>query len=84
MIEPESALANSKKRTIMLWPSIAALGKFEGLKYSLGMLADAIHHAGYSDDPLYTFRILRAAQDPLMKRAVWQYWHRPPGEEREG
>jgi len=25
MIEPESASANSKKRTIMLWPSIAAL-----------------------------------------------------------
>ena len=44
------------------------------------MLADAIDHAGYSDDPLYTFRILGAAQDPIMKRAVWQYKHWPPGE----
>jgi flagellum-specific peptidoglycan hydrolase FlgJ len=51
---------------------------------SLGMLADAIHDAGYSDDPLYAFRILRAAQDPVMKRAVWQYRHWPPGEEQEG
>ena len=47
---------------------------------SLGMLADAIDHAGYSDDPLYTFRILAAAQDPIMKRAVWQYQHWPPRE----
>ena len=47
---------------------------------SLGMLADAIHHAGYSDDPLYTFRILGAAQDPIMKRAIWQYQHWPPEE----
>jgi hypothetical protein len=47
---------------------------------NLGMLADAIDHAGYSDDPLYTFRILGAAQDPIMKRAVWQYQHWPPEE----
>jgi len=47
---------------------------------NLGMLADAIDHAGYSDDPLYTFRILGAAQDPIMKRAIWQYRHWPPEE----
>jgi len=47
---------------------------------NLGMLADAIDHAGYSEDPLYTFRILKAAQAPVMKRAVWQYRHWPPGE----
>ena len=51
---------------------------------SLGMLADAIDHAGYSDDPLYTFRILGAAQDPIMKRAVWQYRHWPPEESGPG
>jgi hypothetical protein len=45
---------------------------------SLGTLADAIHHAGYSDDPLYTFRILAAAKDPIMKQALWQYQHWPP------
>ena len=47
---------------------------------SLGTLADAIHHARYSDDPLYTFHILAAAKDPIMKRALWQYQHWPPGE----
>jgi len=51
---------------------------------NLGMLADAIDHAGYSDDPLYTFRILGAAQDPIMKRAVWQYRHWPPEESGPG
>jgi len=51
---------------------------------NLGMLADAIDHAGCRDDPLYTFRILGAAQDPVMKRAVCQYRHWPPGEEQEG
>ena len=33
---------------------------------------------GYSDDPLYTFRILAAAKDPIMKQALWQYQHWPP------
>jgi flagellar protein FlgJ len=47
---------------------------------SLGTLADVIHHAGYSDDPLYTFRILAAAKDPIMKQALWQYRHWPPAD----
>ena len=45
---------------------------------SLGRLADAIHHAGYSDDPVYNLRILAAAKDPMMKQALWQYEHWPP------
>jgi hypothetical protein len=45
---------------------------------SVGRLVDAIHYAGYSDDPLYTFRILAAAKDPIMKQALWQYQHWPP------
>jgi hypothetical protein len=72
---------------------------------SVGRLADAIHYAGYSDDPLLSFplfpfvegmaptalpvegatlapliapRILGAAKDPIMKRALWQYRHWPP------
>ncbi len=49
---------------------------------SLGRLADAIHYAGYSDDPLYGPRILAAAKDPIMKQALWQYRHWPPGEGR--
>jgi hypothetical protein len=47
---------------------------------SLGRLVDAIHYAGYSDDPLYGFRILAAAKDPIMKQALWQYQHWPPGD----
>ena len=47
---------------------------------SLGRLADAIHYAGYSDDPLYNLRILAAAKDPMMKQALWQYKHWPPKE----
>ncbi len=46
---------------------------------SLGRLVDAIHYAGYSDDPLYGPRILAAAKDPLMKWALWQFDKRPPG-----
>ena len=49
---------------------------------SLGRLADAIHYAGYSDDPLYGPRILAAAKKPIMKQALWQYEHWPPGEGR--
>ena len=49
---------------------------------SLGTLADVIHHAGYSDDPLYGFLILAAAKGPIMKQAFWQYQHRPPAEGR--
>jgi hypothetical protein len=45
---------------------------------SLGRLVDAIHYGGYSDDPLYGFRILAAAKDPIMKQALWQYRHWPP------
>ena len=45
---------------------------------SLGRLVDAIHYAGYSDDPLYGPRILAAAKDPIMKQALWQYQHWPP------
>ncbi len=40
---------------------------------SLGRLVDAIHYAGYSDDPLYGHRILAAAKDPIMKQALWQF-----------
>ncbi len=45
---------------------------------SVGRLADAIHYAGYSEDPLYGPRILGAAKDPIMKRALWQFRHWPP------
>ena len=51
---------------------------------SLGRLADAIHYAGYRDDPLYGPRILAAAKDPLMKQALWQYRLWPPDGSREG
>ncbi len=42
-------------------------------RQSLGRLVDAIHYAGYSDDPLYGHRILAASKDPMMKRALWQF-----------
>jgi len=40
---------------------------------SVERLANAVHYAGYPDDPLYRMRIMAAAQDPLMKWALRQY-----------
>jgi flagellar protein FlgJ len=53
-------------------------------RQSLGRLADAIHYAGYSDDPLYGRRILAAAKDPMMKQALWQFGKWPPKAAEEG
>ena len=47
-------------------------------RQSLGGLADAIHYAGYSDDPLYGPRILAASKGPMMKQALWQFDKWPP------
>ncbi len=47
-------------------------------RQSLGRLVDAIHYAGYSDDPLYGPRILAASKDPMMKQALWQFDKWPP------
>jgi flagellar protein FlgJ len=41
-------------------------------------LANAIHYAGYRDDPLYRMGIMAAAQEPLMKWALWQCDRRKP------
>ena len=46
---------------------------------SVERLANAIHYAGYPDDPLYRMRIVAAARDPLMKWAQGQYDRRQPG-----
>jgi flagellum-specific peptidoglycan hydrolase FlgJ len=53
-------------------------------RQSLGRLVDAIHYAGYSDDPLYGPRILAASKDPMMKRALWQFEKWPPKATWEG
>ena len=76
----------SKKRNIARWPSIVIavnprFGKmFEPVtRGSVERLANAVQHAGYREDPLYRMRIMATAQDPLMKRALWQYDRWPPG-----
>ncbi len=53
-------------------------------RQSLGRLVDAIHYAGYSDDPLYGPRILAASKDPMMKQALWQFDKWPPKGTGEG
>ncbi len=53
-------------------------------RQSLGRLVDAIHYAGYSDNPLYGHRILAASKDPIMKRALWQFDKWPPKATEEG
>ncbi len=65
----------SKKDYLEYLQSNPRYGKmFEPVtRQSLGRLVDAIHYAGYSDDPLYGHRILAASKDPMMKRALWQF-----------
>jgi len=53
-------------------------------RHSLGRLVDAIHYAGYSDDPLYGPRILAASKHPMMKQALWQFDKWPPKATGEG
>ncbi len=53
-------------------------------RQSLGRLVDAIHYAGYSDDPLYGPRILAASKHPMMKQALWQFEKWPPKATEEG
>ncbi len=56
-------------------------GKMFGpvIRDSVKRLADAVQYAGFRDDPLYARRITAAAQDPLMKRALWQFGTWLPG-----
>lgn len=49
-----------------------------GVRTSVDRLADALLYAGYSEDPLYSRRVMAVARSPLMKRALWQYEKWPP------